>query len=159
MKDIGFQVKEIGQSHPRKLTGENLLTTVILPSLGSHCFLEPQMWSAFIGALPDLFLLCFYIVSIEKRDWLKLTQVSFTSQVNKVKTKPKAASSILRNTNVLIIQVFPVLMVVFLWRPPKTLVNQAKLSVSDLTQEREDLSVSAVSLTEESGQTGRFSLE
>lgn len=62
-------------------------------------------------------------------------------------------------TNVLIIQVFPVLMVVFLWRPPKTLVNQAKLTVSDLTQEREDLSVSAVSLTEESGQTGRFSLE
>ena len=63
MKDIGFQVKEIGQSHPRKLTGENLLTTVILPSLGSHCFLEPQMWSAFIGALPDvsfMFLHCVY---------------------------------------------------------------------------------------------------
>jgi len=34
MKDIGFQVKEIGQSHPMKLTGENSLTTVILPSLG-----------------------------------------------------------------------------------------------------------------------------
>lgn len=92
MKDIGFQVKERGQSHPRKLTGENLLMTVILSSLGwgSHCFLEPQMWSALIG----VFLICFFYVStlslLRKGigwTWLR----SDKSQVTKVKNQTQSS--------------------------------------------------------------------